>query len=333
MKDQHELESVVKEWLETIKPVPPRNPQQASRGRAHFLGTAVSMSELPRQKGWISIFRKERYAMNVLLSILVIAGLLFGGGATVSAAQNNLPNEPLYGLKIWTEDLSLQFQNNEEAKVIRLMELAQIRVQEMVQVANNGESIPDEVPLRLEQHLRQAMQICVNMDDAALDQALLKLRERLQEQERVMEQLQLHAANPDALQLMLQTRTMLQQQLRLVEEGLQNREMFRVRVQNGLQFGQDDEVIPPQDGDGQQQNGKPDEPGGPNTDPGGPNTDPGGPNTDPGGNTNDPGETDDGSSDPNTDPGGSNNPGTGSGDDGSGGTNSNNNGSGGGGKP
>jgi uncharacterized membrane protein YgcG len=333
MKDQHELESVVKEWLETIKPVPLRNMQQALHGRAHFLGTAVSMSELPRQKGWISIFRKERYAMNVLLSILVITGLLFGGGATVSAVQNDLPNEPLYGLKTWTEDLSLQFQNNEEAKVTRLMELAQIRVQEMVQVVNNGEPIPDEVPLRLEQHLRQAMQICANMDDDALDQALLKLRERLQEQERIMEQLQLHAADPDALQLMLQTRTMLQQQLRLVEEGLQNREMFRVRVQNGFQFGQDDEVIPPQDGDGQQQNGKPEEPGGPNTDPGGPNTDPGGPNTDTGGNTNDQGGTNDGSGGSNTDSGGSNNPGTGSGSDGSGGTNSNNNGSGGGGKP
>jgi len=326
MKDEHELETFLKQKLDEIKPVPPRNPHMASRGRAQFLGMAVSMSELPRQKGWISIFRKERYAMNVLLSIFVIAGLVFGGGATVSAAQDDLPNEPLYAIKTWIEDLSLQFQNNEDAKVTRLMELAQIRVQEMVQVSNNGEPIPDEVPLRLEQHLRQAMQICVNMDDAALDRVLSRLRDRLQEQERVMDQLQLRTADPDALQLMLQTRTMLQQHLRLVEDGLQNREMFRERVQSGFQFGQDDEVIPPQDGNGQQQNGKPEEPGGPNTDPGGPNTDPGG-------NPNDPGGPNDDSGGPNTDPGGSNNPGAGSGGEGSGGTNSNSNDSGGGGKP
>ena len=98
MKDQTELESRVHEWLEEIKPVPPRNPQAAARGRAQFLGLAVSASEFPRHKGWISIFRKERFAMNMIVSILVIAGLLFGGGATVNAAQNALPNEPLYGL-------------------------------------------------------------------------------------------------------------------------------------------------------------------------------------------------------------------------------------------
>jgi hypothetical protein len=80
---------------------------------------------------------------------------------------------------------------------------------------------------------------------------------------------------------------MLQQHLRLVEDGLLNHEMFRNQVQNGFQYGHDDDLTPPvQDGNGQQ-NGQPTlTPVAPNTDPGGPNTDPGGPNTDPGGNTN-----------------------------------------------
>lgn len=222
--------------------------------------------------------------MNVLLSMLVIAGLLFGGGATVSAAQDDLPNEPLYALKTWTEDVGLQFQTNDEAKASRLMELVQLRVQEMVQLTDNGEGIPTEVPLRLEQHIRQTLQACANMDDAAMNQALLQLRERLQVQAQVMEQLQLRTQDPQAVQTMLQTRTMLQQRLQLVDQGLQNGELFRNQVQNGFQFGLDEEFVPPaQNGDGQQQNGKPDEPGGPNLNPGGPNTEPGGPNTEPGG--------------------------------------------------
>ncbi len=271
--------------------------------------------------------------MNVVLSILVVAGLLFGGGATVSAAQDDLPNEPLYAIKTWTEDLSLQFQNNQEDKVDKLMEMAQVRVQEMVQLSEGGEPIPDEVPLRLEQHIRQAMQNTVNMDDANLDQTLLQLRERLQEQVRVMEQLQ---ADPEQEPLLQRTREMLQLRLQLVDEGLQNREMFRNTVRNG----QEDEFIPPaQNGNGQQ-NGEPNltpgepnqtpggpnlEPGGPNADPGGPNTDPGGPNTDPGGSNTDP-------TGPSTEPGGPNTePGSGTGtpspDPGNG------NGSSGGGKP
>ena len=72
--------------------------------------------------------------MNMIVSFLVIAGLLFGGGATVNAAQNDLPNEPLYGLKLWSEDISLQVQDNPEQKVERLMDLTQARIQEMTRL-------------------------------------------------------------------------------------------------------------------------------------------------------------------------------------------------------
>ena len=109
--------------------------------------------------------------MNVLLSLVVIAALLFGGGQTVNAAQDDLPDQPLYALKTWSEDLSLTFQNNEEAQVTRLMELAQTRTQEMIQLTEAGKTVPDHVQLRLEQHLQQALQICSTMDDAAMDQS------------------------------------------------------------------------------------------------------------------------------------------------------------------
>ncbi|HEY5728848.1 MAG TPA: DUF5667 domain-containing protein [Anaerolineales bacterium] len=315
MNDLHELEALVKERLDEIKPVPPRDQQMASGRRARFLGEAVSAQALPRQNGWTSIFRKERYAMNVVLSILVVIGLLFGGGATaVGAAQDDLPNEPLYALKTLTEELSLKFQNNDEAKVNRLMELAQIRVQEMVQLSEGGEPIPDQVRLRLEQHIQQAFQFCANMDDPALERALLRMRDRLRDQDRDMDRLQLHTQN----QLITQTRAMIQERLRLVEDGLLNHEMFRERVQNGFHYGQDDEPIPPVIDGNSQQNGQPTQapgglnldPGGPNTDSGGQNANPGGPNTDPGGPNTDPGG-------PNTDPGGKTN-GSGSGGAGSG---------------
>ena len=252
--------------------------------------------------------------MNVLLSMLVIAGLLFGGGATVSAAQDDLPNEPLYGVKTWTEDLSLQLKNTDEAKVERLMELAQVRIQEMARLAEAGEPVQDRVKRRLEQHIQQALQICANMDGPTFERTLLQLRDHLRDQDRDMEQLQLRTQDKlmlqtqdqlrlqtqDQLQQQLQTRTMLQERLHLVEEGLLNHEIFRNAVQNRFQYGQDDELTPPDPHGNGEQNDQP-------------NPNPGGPNTDPGSNTNDPGSN--------------------SGGDGSGGTNSNDNGSGTGGKP
>jgi len=340
MKDQNELEQVVKQRLDEIRSVPMRDPKNASRGRAHFLSQAVSASELQRQKGWKSIFRKERYAMNAILSILVLAGLLFGGGTTVSAAQDALPNEPLYAVKTWTEDLNLQFQNNPEELVTQLMDLAQIRVQEMTQLAETDATIPDSVQLRLQQHIQQALQTCVNMDDPILEHTLLQIRDRLRDQDRDLEQLQLQTQD----QLLTQTRTMIQQRLQLVEEGLLNHEMFRYQVQNGYQFGQDEEFIPPAGNGKGQQNGQPSEepggpnlePSGPNTDPNGPNLEPSGPNTDPNGPNLEPGGPNTNPSGPNMEPGSQNPSSGGSTDDSGNGTGEcgmNNSGCGGNGKP
>lgn len=321
MKDQIELEALIKDRLEEIKTIPARDPLRANRARAKFLANAVSAGNIQRHKGWNSIFRKEQFAMNMLLSLIVLAGLLFGGGEAVKAAQNDLPNEPLYAVKMWSEEVGLQLQNNQEEKVDRLMDMTQTRIQEMMRLAAEDKPIPDSVRQRLEQHLQQALQICSNLDDAALDRTLLRVRDRLQQQDQDMDRLQLHIQTRDTLQLLTQSRTMLRDRLQLVEAGLLNHEMFRNTIRNGFQHGQDDLVTPPAQNQNQQQNGQPTSiPGGAEVTPGGPNGNsgndsvtPGGPNTDPGG--------------PNTDSGGSN-PGSGN-NTGSGGNNTSGNGTGG----
>jgi hypothetical protein len=325
MNNQPDLETIIKERLNEIKPAPARDAQVAARGRARFMAQAVSASEFQRHKGWKSIFRKEQFAMNMIVSVLVIAGLLFGGGATVNAAQDDLPNEPLYALKLWSEELGLRFQNNPEQKADRLMELAQIRVQEMMRLTDARLTVPDQVRLRLEQHIHQALELCENMDDATLDRTLLQIRARLQQQDRDLEQLQIHATQ-NVQPILAQTRTMLHTRLQLVDDGLLDHEMFRNAIRNGFRYGQEDDVAPPvQNGNGGQNSqpspvpgGPNNESGGPNTDPGGPDTEPGEPNTDPGGPNTDPGGPSSGPGEPDTDPrsdntGGDNNGGNGAG--------------------
>lgn len=236
MNDQHNSESIVQEWLDVLKDDPAPDPQTVARARARFLAQAVSEDEIQRRSGWKSIFRKERFAMNILVSVLVIAGLLAGGGMTVRASQDDLPNEPLYGVKTWSENVGLQFQNNPDAKVERLMELAQTRIQEMSRMIEAGQTPPEPIRLRLEQHLQQALQLCSNMDDAALDRTLLQLRDQLQQHERDMQNLQIHAGQT-AQPILEHTRAMLQTQLQLANDGLQNHEMFRNTVRNGFHYG------------------------------------------------------------------------------------------------
>ena len=235
MNDQSNSESIVQEWLDVLKDDPQPDPRVVARARAQFLAQAVSADEFQSHNGWKSIFRKEQFAMNILVSIVVIAGLLTGGGMTVKASQNDLPGEPLYAVKTFSENVSLNFQDSPQAKVERLLELAQTRVQEMSLMVAAGQTPPDQVRQRLEQHLQQAFQVCGNLDDAALDQTLRQVRDQLQQQERDMERLQTHAGQ--AAQPMLErTRTMLQERLQLANDGMQNHEMFRNTVRNGFRY-------------------------------------------------------------------------------------------------
>lgn len=281
MNNRHEIETQIRERLEIIRSVPPRNPQAAGRARARFIAQAVSAKEFQRHKGWKSIFRKERFAMNMLIAVLAMAALLAGGTATVNAAQDDLPNEPLYALKTWSEDISLQFQPGPEKEVDRLMELAQVRLQEMSTLTEAGQTPPDRVRRRLEQHLHQALQLCSNMDETALDRTLQRVRDRLQQQDRDMQRLQIHASQ-NSLPILERTRTMLRQQLQLVDEGLLNHEQFRNRIRGGYRFGQPPAITvtptytPLAPGGGQNGPMTP-QPGPANGNGPGPNPDPGGP--------------------------------------------------------
>jgi hypothetical protein len=286
MKDQNELETLLKKNLEALKDIPARDPRIAAQRRAQFLSRAVSASEVHRHNNWTFTFRKENFAMNLMISTLVIAGLLFGGGTAVYAAQDDLPNEPLYAVKMWSEETSLQLQNNPQDKADYLMTMVQIRVQEMAQLAADGEPIPDELPVLLQQHIEQALQLCQELDEVTCDQTMLQIRDRLQEQDRLMQELLIDSSE-DAQPILLRTRDMLHTQLQLVEDGLLLGDMNQNMIQNQNMNGQSDEFTPPaQTETGTQFNQPTDVPGGLNENPGKPNPEPGTSNSKPNG-TND----------------------------------------------
>ena len=279
--------SSIESRLEELKDVPPRNPLQAASGRARFLNEAaeyeqaVSPGSQVRQSGWIFPIRKEKFAMNALVSLILAASLIFGGGATVAAAQDDLPNQSLYQIKLWTENAKLAMTGEPQEEATLLMNMAQTRVQEMAALAEMGITPPDQVRTRLETHLNQALKLAVDMDPALRDQTLLQLRDCLQTQDRIMEQLQLHV-NTEIEPLLTQTRQMLQTRLQLVDEGLADPQGFQYMMQNQMQYGQDEEIVPEPNQQGEpgfhqnDESGKPAEAPGSGTGneaPGGPNPD------------------------------------------------------------
>lgn len=307
------VESMVERRLEELKVVPARNPLQAASGRARFLSEAaeyrqaISPVSQVRQSRWIFPIRKQKFAMNALVALILAVSLLLGGGATVATAQDDLPTQSLYQLKLWTENATLALNGDPQEQASLLMKMAQTRVEEMAALAEMGITTPDQVRERLEKHLRQTLMLAADMDEATREQVLLQLHDRLQAQDRIMEQLQTQAG-AETEPLLTQTRQMLQTNLHLVDEGLADPQGFHDKIKNQMQYGQDKKVTPEpnqqgepnphQNGPNGQPNGEPgagngngngqgnDSPGGPNPDkpkdgksgPG--NEPPGGPNQD-----------------------------------------------------
>lgn len=181
--------------------------------------------------------------MTAFVSLILAFVLLLSGGATVAAAQDDLPNQPLYQLKLWTEDATLAMRGDPQEQAELLMTMAQTRVEEMAALVEMGLTPPERVRERLEIHLRETLVLAAGMDDADLKGTLLQLRGRLQTQDRILQKLQVHAGASTEPQL-TRTRQMLQANLQLVDQGLADPQGFRTMMRNRKQYGPDEEATP-----------------------------------------------------------------------------------------
>lgn len=231
--------------LDELKPVPSRDPHTAAFGRARFLTEAVSLREKQRHSGWMIFPYKEKFAMKILISTLVIAGLLFGGSATVSAAQDDFPNQPLYQLKLMSEDARLWFTSDPVHQIDMLMEQEQMRLQEMQRMAEDGIIPPVEGAVRMQERLQRALQIASQLDETSQLAMLQQIRTRLQTQEQQMLQLE-QGTCTECIPVLRQTREMLQLHLGEVENGFaepgalqdQNQDQTQMQNQNQLRINQ-----------------------------------------------------------------------------------------------
>jgi hypothetical protein len=239
----NELDPRLAELLDGLKSVPERDPRAAMRGKNKFLAEAVSLSESRRHSGWTTIFqiKKEKFAMNLIVSVLVIAGLLFGGGATVSAAQDALPTDALYQVKLLSEDAQLLFNTDPVAEVKLLMQQARTRTQEMAALNAEGVTPPGALMTRTQDRINQALEVAATLDETEVTDTLLQIRDQLRTQDQLLDQLQ-DGSCADCEPAIDQTRDMLRDQLRQVEDGLADPQGFIYRHRNGIPTPEPTEV-------------------------------------------------------------------------------------------
>lgn len=219
MKQEERPDPRLISMLDELKDVPPRNPIMAARARSRFLNEAVSASEELRRSRWTLFQRKENFAMNLLLSTMIVLGLFFGGSVTMAAAQDDLPTEALYQVRLMSEDAKVWLAPNPEAKIDRLMEQAQIHLEEMAALASQGVNPPAELTARVQDRIREALRLTSALGDEDMLKTLEQIQARLRLQEQLMTQAQ-DGDCADCVPILQQTRDMLQTHLKQVEDGI-----------------------------------------------------------------------------------------------------------------
>jgi hypothetical protein len=235
----NESEPDKKPLFETLKDTPPRDAHASARGRAHFISQIanfelVSISGKKRHNWWNANSRKERFAMNLMIALIVTFVLALGGGGTVYASQTALPNEPLYNVKTFSEDVHIAMTGNAQSEVNLLMQLTQTRVNEIAALVAQGQVPPEKVNLRLENQIEQALQIAAGMENDVIVGILQQIQAQIQNEARWMTELQ-NQAHGEAQQVVAQTCTMLLLRIRLMEDGIRDPQGFRNTMQTRAQ--------------------------------------------------------------------------------------------------
>ncbi|HQF63729.1 MAG TPA: DUF5667 domain-containing protein [Anaerolineaceae bacterium] len=254
MKRKNEFDDILKKLL-LLRTASHRDPEKAQTGRDAFLQEAQSLAGTvtpqPKQRhnGWMlllqSMFlahRKERSPMlNLFATVLVVVTLVLGGGgATVAAAQSSQPDQTLYGIKLWSEDVRIDLTSNPEMQSELALEFADRRVAEIQTILQAGGVPSEAVQTRYEAQVEQAIQFALNLPDDQAVAALEQVRTRLQTQQSLLLQFQSNGT-PEGEATLVRARQMIQTRIQWAEAGMldpmQMRNLFQQREQNQLTPG------------------------------------------------------------------------------------------------
>lgn len=266
MSKNIEMDRDLARRLAALHEQPQRDPQAAARGREQFLmqarevkkareagwpmawtgiprfdaepvQEAVSSNGKVRHNRWMHALQKifnpqpkERSPMfGTIGTVLLIFSLILGGtGATVVAAQDSLPDQGLYPVKTWSEEVRAGLTTNEQSRLQLALDLVDRRAEEMQVMLRAGKTPSELVRTRMQNEIDLALQLAAGRLDEEVPGTLEQIRERLQEHEQAF----LHLgpqADPQAEALLEQTRTMLRDRLKLCEDGILDPEALRDR--------------------------------------------------------------------------------------------------------
>ena len=123
-------------------------PRPEFRQRAGYEFQAALRNIRPKQSG------SFRWQVRLVTALSIIVVILMAGTGTVAAAGNSLPDEPLYSVKLATEEVRLALTPSALGKVELYTEFADRRVNEIIKMADKGKVAQlERVTVRMDKQL------------------------------------------------------------------------------------------------------------------------------------------------------------------------------------
>lgn len=177
----------IKHHLKFLRSIAPDASQKANFRRILASKVMLESSSLPVRGGLLRITRTLRMAHALTLALIIT---LVGSGSGVSfAAQNTIPGETLYGVKLATEQLRVAVAPGKKAKAELHLQFASRRLEEIERLIeqNGSEHIAiSEALVRYEDELDESEVLATS--DAAVAQAITPIiGETTESHKRVLE--------------------------------------------------------------------------------------------------------------------------------------------------
>ena len=171
-----------------LSETPPPPPHGLAPGRQRFLAEAARLRAESRGNPlWLPPRRQLFGGAMRLATALAVIAILFGAVVgTTQAAAGSLPGQPLYGVKLATEQIRLALTSQPASRAAVQQSLAEERLDEIVALLGRRQAVGSSVSNRATRQLEQALEASAQLEDATAAQALQQLAEAIRQREQAM---------------------------------------------------------------------------------------------------------------------------------------------------
>lgn len=168
---------------------------------------------------------------TLVSAFLAIVLALGGSGVTLAAAQSSNSDDFLYPLKLFSEDVRLELTNGTPEAFQLELEFLTRRTMELQAIIGENKVPSTGLINRIQEQINTILQQATHLDKEDSLRLMQQIRDQIQLQEQLFQQLQSGVDDPN----MLQIRAMLQDRIRLLDLATGSSQMTQEQLQQKLQ--------------------------------------------------------------------------------------------------